>query len=516
MMRANWAPGGKNATGRGGGQYVRISMTQALTYVAQEMQRINSTYGPGAIGVYASSNDEHVGVHGIGNYARVIEQFAGGYTAISEPTYSSPGWAYGGSFVWGYNWQKGFCDQTDLNWDVTHNSTLLVFWGTNPTITNMQTDGPSGDLLHQYFIQLGKKAVVIGPRYNETAMAFEKANVTYIPIIPGTDCAMMAAVAYVWIQAGTYNKKYVSTHTIGFDSTTLPTGAPANSSFSDYILGNSDGIPKTPQWASAICGVDARRITALAQDWAANTTALVSASSGGPNRAEWGHEWTRFCAVLLAMQGWGAPGVDSWNGSGGWPGQTGMYSAATAASNYYTMPAPTLPGSASNGVKQVLLRLGGFPAAILNGSYTWHGYDLSSTTTAAFQTFTYPMTGYSPIKMMFCESGSHLNQRCNSNHNAQAYASPNLQFIVQVSPWWEGTCNYADIILPACTPLEQADVLSNGTIHCFYMYQAQAVQPLGESMSDFDLAQALATNLGVGQQFAGGQNSGSDSADRVQ
>ena len=49
------------------------------------------------------------------------------------------------------------------------------------------------------------------------------------------------------------------------------------------------------------------------------------------------------------------------------------------------------------------------------------------------------------------------------------------------------------------------NLVSGGTIHNFYIYQAQAVQPLGESMSDFDLGQALATAFGVGPKFAGGQ-----------
>ena len=104
MMRAGWAPGGNNTTGRGNGQYVRISMAQALTYVAQEMTRISSTFGPSAIGLYASANNEHVGLHGIGNYSNAIELAYGGFTTVSENTYSEPGWQYGGSFHLGFQY----------------------------------------------------------------------------------------------------------------------------------------------------------------------------------------------------------------------------------------------------------------------------------------------------------------------------------------------------------------------------------------------------------------------------
>ena len=76
--------------------------------------------------------------------------------------------------------------------------------------------------------------------------------------------------------------------------TTLPTGAPANSSFSDYILGTGyDKVPKTPQWASAICGVPARKIIALAKDWASHTINVALACQ--PQRTSYGIRWPPGC-----------------------------------------------------------------------------------------------------------------------------------------------------------------------------------------------------------------------------
>ena len=89
------------------------------------------------------------------------------------------------------------------------------------------------------------------------------------PSQPNTDAAMHLAIAYIWITEGTYDKEYVATHTFGFDK------------FEEYVMGKEDGIPKTPEWASAKCGVPEWTIKALARDWAAKRTTIAH-GNGGP------------------------------------------------------------------------------------------------------------------------------------------------------------------------------------------------------------------------------------------
>ena len=69
----------------------------------------------------------------------------------------------------------------------------------------------------------GKRIIVIDPKYSETAQLLAD---TFIPIIPGTDAAMAAAIAYTWIQDGTYAKSWVSTHVVGFDADHSANGRP--------------------------------------------------------------------------------------------------------------------------------------------------------------------------------------------------------------------------------------------------------------------------------------------------
>ena len=80
----------------------------------------------------------------------------------------------------------------------------------------------------------------------------------------GTDTALAMAIAYVWITEDTYDKEYVAQRTIGFDE------------WKPYVLGETDGVPKTPEWAAEESGVEARVIRTLAREWAAKTTTLAS------------------------------------------------------------------------------------------------------------------------------------------------------------------------------------------------------------------------------------------------
>ena len=64
---------------------------------------------------------------------------------------------------------------------------------------------------------------------------------------------MMLAIAYTWLQEGTFDQAYLDTHSVGFDE------------FKAYVLGDDDGTPKTPEWASPLCGVSTWTIKALAR-----------------------------------------------------------------------------------------------------------------------------------------------------------------------------------------------------------------------------------------------------------
>src|SRR5260370_21288755 len=74
---------------------------------------------------------------------------------------------------------------------------------------------------------------------------------------------------------GLQDQAYLDRHVLGFDEAHLPAGAPAGASYRAYLLGETDGVPKTPEWAAAITGVPAETLHALAVENATSKPAAL-------------------------------------------------------------------------------------------------------------------------------------------------------------------------------------------------------------------------------------------------
>ena len=72
--------------------------------------------------------------------------------------------------------------------------------------------------------------------------------------------------------------------------------------FKDYILGKYDNEPKTPEWASKICGVAAEDIIKLADLYARTKPAALKAF-WAPGRNAYGEQYNRMAVALQSMTG---------------------------------------------------------------------------------------------------------------------------------------------------------------------------------------------------------------------
>ena len=266
MKRVDFDPNGeRNIQNRGISGYEPISWDEATDIVVSEINRVKREAGPAAI---LSSPSSH---HMWGNvgyrhstYFRFMNMM--GFTYADHNPDSWEGWHWGGMHMWGFSWRLGNPEQYDLLEDALQNTEMIVFWSSDPETNTGIYAAHESTVRRQWLKELGVKMVFIDPYYNHTAGLI--GDKWFSPKI-GTDHALSFAIAYTWLTEGTYDKEYVATHAHGFDE------------WAEYVLGKTDGVPKTCEWAEAESGVPACEIRALAREWAKRKTMLAAGGLGG-------------------------------------------------------------------------------------------------------------------------------------------------------------------------------------------------------------------------------------------
>jgi anaerobic dimethyl sulfoxide reductase subunit A len=440
---------------RGEGKFERISWDVALDTVASELTRIKEKYGPGAI-ILAHSGGDTGSLH-MGPLMNRLLGLAGGYTTQ---------WGYhsyeGGTFAQIASYGDVFACPSRNN--LLH-SRLIILWGFNP-VNNTQNTDTMWHLIQAK--ESGAEIIGIDPRLTNTIATLTS---QWIPIRPCTDAAMLVAMAYVMIKENLQNQTYLDRYTIGFEP------------FKRYVVGDEDGIPKTPGWASNITGVPASTIEDLARKYATiKPAALLDGIA--PGRTAYGEQYHRAAIALAAMTG--NIGVLGGNSPGkGWGGSFGGY--------------PYKLGKAMPGVPNpVESRVAPRPYSLPNYEKFFPGNNSGarlSRTEVADAILKGKAGGYpADYKLLYLVNYNFLNQVLNINKTIQAFKK--LEFIVTQEQFMTATAKFADIILPTSTRLERNDI-NVGNALPSYGYLKKVVEPLGECKSHFEICVELARRLGI-------------------
>ena len=447
MKRKNWEPGGGKKELRGKDEWVRISWDEALDTVASELKRIKGKYGNEAIFVP------------VGTDIQRTLSLLGGYTAR---------W---GAVSWG-TWPEVYPPITGQNGNGSdkgndrfrlRKSKLIILWGANPAQSSM------GNPAYHYLQakKAGAKIIVVDPIYTETARILAD---EWIPMRPGTDTALLLGMAYHMIENNLHDQAFLDKYCVGFDSMHMPEGADPNDNFKDYLLGTFDNTPKTPEWASKICGLDPMTIMKFAEEFArTRPTAVIT--GGAPARINNGEHFPHAIMTVTFMTGnIGIPGAGV---------SPNMHSRAANAG-----PALVKGGSAGvTSIKNPLAHLK------LNNCEMWE----------AILTGKY-IDGVGPkkeidIKMIYHGGeGSNLNQRAGATKGIEAHRK--VEFVVSQNYVMNTDSKYADIILPATTPWEKVGGLLSGNREML-IFHSQICEPLHEAKDDSWIAVELGKKLGL-------------------
>jgi anaerobic selenocysteine-containing dehydrogenase len=528
LKRVDWDPNGeRNPQNRGKSKYVRISWDEAAQIVADELKRIKKTYGPEAVLCQADMHGEgkHVAPsHGCPN--RLLS-LMGGYTLQMRNADSWEGWFWGAKHVWGCEPVGEMAPQTNLYPDIAKHSDLLLFWGCDPETTPLGVVSHMPSRLCYWLSEIGLKSVYVCPDLNYGAAVHAD---KWIPILPNTDAALQLAIAYIWITEGSYDKDYIASHAYGFEK------------FEDYVLGREDGIPKTPAWATDKCGVPEWTIKALARDWAKKTASIIHGNGGCYIRGPYSTEPARLEVMLLGMRGVGKPGVHQakmiewglWNVDYPVPFQ-GQFMPKVPhicdalrpvdgdVAPDINMKRFVLSPEQQKRAPELIDLFKQLPApqqfiprtlihkAILEGHAEWYGLQCFSssqvpdknnyrkpTAEYQFEKIVYPRPGLSRVHMMWTDAPCQTTCWNNGNLTIKSMQSPEIECIVAQHPWLENDCYFADIIFPVLTKHEMNDLgndVSSGNFTSIYL-EEPCIDPIGESLSDFDVCAKVAEKLG--------------------
>lgn len=464
MVRLDWFKNRhrSNTAERGDNRFVRVSWDEALDMVYEELERIQTNYGPWALHT-ANVGWRSVGqMHSCGNHMlRAVGMH--GRSVGTAGDYSTGA----GQMILPYVLGSTEVYSQGTSWDIIlKESKVIVLWASDLN-KNLQVGwNTETHEAYAYLEQLKEKVankeiqvISIDPVKSKTQNYL---NCDHQYVNPMTDVALMLALAHTLWKEDLYDKKFLELYTLGFED------------FLPYLKGESeDMVEKTPEWAAPICGVSADRIRELARLFAKNRTQLIF--GWAIQRQQHGEQPYWMGAILAAMLG-----------------QIGLPGGGVSYSHHYSSVGVSSSGASMPGAFPLNLDTGRTPK---HDNTNYNGYSSVIPVARAIDALLEPgkeidFNGHKvklpPYKMGIFTGSNQWHRHQDRNRMKLAYR--NIETVVAVDYNWTATCRFADIVLPACTPFERNDIDAYGSYsNRGVIAMHKLVDPLYHSRSDFDI-----------------------------
>ncbi len=447
---------------RGKEPFVEISWDEAIDIVAAELSRVKQQFGNELIfgGSYgwSSAGRFHHAQSQVHRFLNTI----GGYSFFKD-TYSSGAARRVLPHVVG---EMDDLRKKHTTWaSLAANCELFVAFGGLPTKNGQVNAGGANDHAVSDWIRKlnagGVDFVNVSPvRHDIDAIG----NADWIAIRPGSDIAFILALCFVLITENLFDRAFVDKYTVGF------------ARFSAYVLGESDGQPKSCEWAAPLTDIEAKVIRALARRMASKRT-MVNVT------------W----AIQRAIQGeqpfWGIVALASLLGQIGTPGGgfgVGYSCMNDVGSGRREFSGPRLP-QGHNAVRSFI------PVARVSDMLLNPGrpFDYDGVT------YTYP-----DVRLVYWAGGNIFHHHQDINKLIRAWRRP--EAIIVHEQFWTAQAKFADVVLPATTAVERIDIGSSSG-DGFMVAMKQLIRPVGEAQDDFAIFAELARKLGVERDFTEGR-----------
>lgn len=323
-------------------------------------------------------------------------------------------------------------------------SDLIILWSLNATATDVH-------ILHDVNVAKRNGAFVWIIDTHKTYTYDQGTHHVYVK--PGSDGALALGMMHIIHRDGLEDTAFIQEYVQGYD---------------ELIR---DVLPKfTPEYVSSICGVPVEIIEELAHAYAKAKAPFIRLGSG-VSRYGNGAMSCRCINALPAV-------VGAWQHLGG-----GLLSSSSS-SQYFNksfMQQPNTPTPSKRMMPMILLGdLLTNPKALLE-----HGLEDTS--------------GGVPVHSLYIFSSNPAITAPNQNLVRQGLMRDDL-FTVVHERFFTDTCAYADIILPATSSAESDDIF-NSYGHYTIAASYQAIPPVGESKSNWQVISELAQRMGLDDSF---------------
>lgn len=472
MKRKNWSVDEPNGHLRGIDEWERITWEEAFDLVAAGLKKAYDEHGANSVIAPSWYSPEIFKIlNRLGGFTQVV--CTGSWGAFSS--YKTPYLVglYGsvtGSAVDRLTLMK--CD-------------TIVLYGCNPAWSS--AGNPA------YNFSQGKKKnmeyIFVGPEYNVTASML---NAKWIRVRPGTDTAFLLAVAYEMLmldekEGNIIDWDFMNRCVSGFDDDHMPEGAKSTENLKGYLLGNYDGIPKTAEWASEICGTPVEDIRWYAAKMGKeNKVALLH--SFAPARCHNAEEFPPMFYAIGALGG-------HMGREGHACGTTYNQDSGDAGDKLVNFSGKSgLPPVPANPVTDTIYSTELWQA-ILDKKYIFRG---SSSMMAPMGVEHVPAEERDiDIRVIYNENGTFLQTVPGQAVGIQAHRA--VDMVVTQHSFYSTTAKYSDIVLPVTTLWERVNAYdcSRTANRESIFIPSKIVEPLYEAKSDQEIATGIAKSLNI-------------------
>ena len=384
------------------------------------------------------------------------------------------------------------------------NSKLIIIWSTDTRTTQPHLT---------FFLTKAKEAgipiVVVDSRYTDTAATYSTGIGKvpgFIAVRPGTDGAVLAAMAYVLYKKKLYNEKFLKEYTFGFfpNDTIISNSSlenpvtkepykgqtfkvPVGESFVEYL----ESLEKEHKdykgvlnWAASLSGTTAEIIENLALEYGKASAAsfFCGWTTGGAQRTNSGLYYSWFLIALSAM-------------TGNIARRGGGFGMIAPSDGYKIKIGKNPPLTDAKKYGSIKFSIFSLPEVILTGRDARTAEQLKDDV----KLLNNIDLGDDPrlhIEMVIKGEGSgdFFTQKANVNRKLEAFKK--VKYVVCYEQQMSTTAKYSDIILPAAMNLEQS-FFTYGQMNCELDVANKVSDPLYDCKLDREITRLICKELGI-------------------